>query len=458
VAFVSTVTHWVFVILGLGIIVFVHELGHFIAAKANGIEVEVFSLGWGRKLFGASRGGTLYQVAWFPIGGYCKMKGEMLRSDMTEERLAELRSEPGSFLAASPWRRFVVAAAGPVANIISAVLILTLIWWVGFAIRSTDPRIILQSTYAPAGTVYPADKGGLRTGDRIVAIDGKAIQSFWEISEAVHRSAERPMRLTVERDGDRLALTVVPERDAETRLGRLGIRAWFEPRVARVESGSPAERAGLRPGDLITAVGDSPVPHDAAFLAAVVAAKNAGDAVIAYRRNNEQRTTTLALDTQRELATGIRFATKVYRSPRLGLAEAAATGLRQTGEFVSLQVLGLRQLFKMRGKTLPEVIVGPARIAEMIGGPADTVFNVGVGAGVVEFVQIVVVLSIAIAIMNLLPLPALDGGLIVISVAEALARRRLGPRLLWRYQVAGAIVVFSLIFLAVASDILFYVG
>ena len=107
-----------FGILGLGIIVFVHELGHFLAAKAGGIEVEVFSLGWGRRLAGFRRGATLYQVAVFPLGGYCKMKGEMLRGDMSEEKMAALRSEPGSFLAASPWRRILVAVAGPAANFV----------------------------------------------------------------------------------------------------------------------------------------------------------------------------------------------------------------------------------------------------------------------------------------------------------------------------------------------------
>ena len=451
-----------FGILGLGIIVFVHELGHFIAAKASGIVVEVFSLGWGRRLAGFTRGSTMYQIAWIPIGGYCKMKGEMLRGDMSDEKLAALRAEPGSFLAAPPWRRIVVAAAGPAANFAFAVLVLTLIWWLGFRIHSSDGRIILASEYERTAAAYPADKAGLQTGDRIVAIDGRPVQSFWEISETVRRSADRSLRLSVERAGARLSLTVVPDRDAESRLGRIGVYAWVEPRVGRVEPDSPAERAGLRSGDLITAVNDTPVPHDLAFYTALEAhfASGGEPARVAYHRGGEQKTATLARDGSAgaRIDLGLQFAQRVYRSPRLGLADSLATGLQRTGEIVGMSISGLRQLLHMRDRKLDEVVAGPIRITRMVGEAAVFGFRLGVGEGLVAFFQFVALLSIAIAIMNLLPLPALDGGLIVISAAEAVSRRRLGPRLLWRFQIIGTIVVFGLIFLAVASDILFYVG
>jgi regulator of sigma E protease len=125
---------------------------------------------------------------------------------------------------------------------------------------------------------------------------------------------------------------------------------------------------------------------------------------------------------------------------------------------VCMSVSGLRQLLRMHNRKLDEVVAGPIRITSMVGEAAVFGFRLGVGEGFVAFFQFVALLSIAIAIMNLLPLPALDGGLVVISAAEALSRRRLGPRMLWRFQIIGTIVVFGLIFLAVASDILFYVG
>jgi regulator of sigma E protease len=155
---------------------------------------------------------------------------------------------------------------------------------------------------------------------------------------------------------------------------------------------------------------------------------------------------------------GLGFAQRIFRSPRLGLPAALVTGVQRTGEIVGMSVSGLRQLVRMRDRKLDEVVAGPIRITRMVGEAAVFGFRLGVGEGLVAFFQFVALLSIAIAIMNLLPLPALDGGLIVISAAEGISRRRPGPRLLWRFQIIGAIVVFGLIFLAVASDILFFVG
>ncbi len=451
-----------FGILGLGIIVLAHELGHFAAAKSAGIAVEVFSLGWGRRLVGFRRGETLYQVAVFPIGGYCKMKGEMLRGDMSEEKMTALRSEPRSFLAAPPWRRILVAVSGPAANFVFAVVVLTLIWWIGFRIHSTDSRIVLASEYERQAAVHPADRAGLQTGDLIVSIDGEPVRSFWEFSEAVRRSPERPLLLGVERSGRTLTLTVVPERDQESRLGRIGVYAWVEPRVGRVEPGSAADLAGLRPGDLITEVQGTPIPHDLAFYTALEAifAGGAIEASIGYRRDETSRTTSLLRDPgpASRINIGIGFAQKVFPSPRLGLAAAAVTGLQRTGEIIGMSLSGLRQLVRMRDRKLDEVVAGPIRITSMVGEAATFGFRLGLGEGLVAFFQFVALLSIAIGIMNLLPLPALDGGLIVISAAEAITRRQPGPRLLWRFQLIGAIVVFGLIFLAVASDILFYVG
>ena len=451
-----------FGILGLGIIVFVHELGHFVAAKASGIEVEVFSLGWGRRMAGFRRGSTLYQVAVFPIGGYCKMKGEMLRGDMSDERMAALRSEPGSFLAASPWRRILVAVAGPASNFVFAILVLTLIWWLGFRIHSTDGRIVLASQYEATPSAYPADKAGLESGDRIVAIDGKPIESFWEISETVRRSPARPLLLSVDRSGRTLSLTVIPERDSESRLGRVGVYAWVDPQIGTVDPGSAADLAGLRPGDVITSIGDAPVPHDLAFYTALerLFAGGAIEAPIAYQREGVSRTTSLLREAGNNgrIDIGLGFAQKVFRSPRLGFGAALVTGVQRTGEIIGMSVSGLRQLVHVRDRKLDEVVAGPIRITRMVGEAATFGFRLGFGEGLVAYFQFVALLSIAIAIMNLLPLPALDGGLVVISAAEGISRRRPGPRLLWRFQVVGTIVVFGLIFLAVASDILFFVG
>ncbi len=151
-------------LIGLGIMVFVHELGHFVAAKANGVGVETFSLGWGPRMVGFKRGGTVYQISWFPIGGFCKMKGE-ITPGVAGGGPAPVGAEEGnggSFNTAAPWRRIVISAAGPVSNLVFAAIILSLIWWAGFSVPSYDNRIVLATDYAaqPSAEVPPVPRPG----------------------------------------------------------------------------------------------------------------------------------------------------------------------------------------------------------------------------------------------------------------------------------------------------------
>jgi regulator of sigma E protease len=158
------------------------------------------------------------------------------------------------------------------------------------------------------------------------------------------------------------------------------------------------------------------------------------------------------------LDVGLTLKQEVFRSPRMGLLTATMTGVQRSTEVLTLTVQGIRQLFRSRDTRLNEVVAGPIRITAMVGQSAASGFRLGIGEGFASFFQFVSLLSIAIAMMNLLPLPALDGGLIMISAAEAATKRPLAPKTLWRFQFAGFIVIVGLLFLAVASDILSFVG
>jgi regulator of sigma E protease len=453
-----------FGLFGLGIIVFIHELGHFVAAKSVGIEVETFSLGWGRRAFGFERGGTTYQVSWFPIGGYCKMKGEMLRPDMSADEEKAVRTETGSFLAAPAWHRILVAFAGPLANFIFAIAVVALIWWVGFRIHSADNRIILASEVQQGGELYPADRANLRTGDRIVALDGQPVENFWQISDIVRRNPDRELQAIVERDGRRLSTTLTPERESESGMGRVGIYSWIDPVIAEVEAGSPADMAALLPGDRLTAVGEETVANEVDFYFALQKRIENGqlDPVeISYQRGSATGRATLTFPVaseDEEFTVGIGFVQPVFRSPKVGPLRALSTGVSRATYILRASLAGLRQLFRMRDRRLNEVVAGPIRITQMVGEAATLGFRLGLGVGLVSFFQFVSLLSIAIAIMNLMPLPALDGGMIVLSTAEAVSRRPLSPRFLWRFQILGIVVIVGLIFLALTSDILSFLG
>ena len=161
-------------LIGLGVVVFVHELGHFLAARLVGIDVEAFSLGWGKPILKKKIGAVEYRLGMFPIGGYCKMSGDTEFQKAYESKAKAIAPVKGTFYGAAPWRRILVSFAGPAFNLLFAVLVLSVIWGIGFEINTLDNRIVLVSDINP-GEQYPADLSGLKTGDRITGINGKLV-------------------------------------------------------------------------------------------------------------------------------------------------------------------------------------------------------------------------------------------------------------------------------------------
>jgi len=149
-------------LFGLGIVVFVHELGHLICARLAGIDVEAFSIGWGRPLFKKKIKGVEYRLGMFPVGGYCKMRGENEFKEAWENNASGIEPVQGTFFGASPWRRIVVSFAGPLFNMLFAVLVLSCIWGGGFEVQTLDSRIVLASELN-TDMVYPADEAGFKT-------------------------------------------------------------------------------------------------------------------------------------------------------------------------------------------------------------------------------------------------------------------------------------------------------
>jgi len=239
-------------LIGLGIVILVHEFGHFLSAKLAGITVEAFSVGWGKKLFSFQRGETEYRISMLPIGGYCKMKGEEILRSAVEEGADRFPDEPGSLFSVSPWKRIATYFAGPAANFVFAIVVLSIIWFAGFTIRTFDNRIVLlsESPFAQQER-YPADIAGLQTGDRIVEMEGEPIDTFQDLETHVAPNPGKTIDTVIERDGRRISVELVPELDRDTGAGRIGVAAWVEPTVAAVSAGSGADRAGLEAGDRI---------------------------------------------------------------------------------------------------------------------------------------------------------------------------------------------------------------
>ena len=441
----------IFGIIGFGIMVFVHELGHFVAAKRVGIEVETFSLGWGKKIVGFDYRGTNYRISMLPFGGYCKLRGEDPYSPQ-EQR------PDGTFFAASPWKRIITSAAGPLANVVFAVLILTLIWWIGFNVHTDGNRIILASDYTMDSftDTPPATRAGLKTGDRILAVNDTPINHFQDLLESVATAPRQEIVLTIEREGRRFQTSLTPELDLDTGAGRIGVYAWRDPVVDRVEPGQAASLAGLERGDRIIAAGGTAVRHTMNLYQQLK--DRPATLPIRYLRDGTERQATLVLDYGEEgfADLGATFAVGVYPSQRVGLGGALRKGAEESWEIFTVTLKGFGLLFQ--GINLRKAVAGPLRIIYTVGSAATSGFSFGFAQGLVYYFRLLCWLSIVLFIINLLPIPGLDGGQILVFTLEAVRRKPLDPKVISRIQMIGFSFIVLLAVVVTFNDIFLFMG
>jgi regulator of sigma E protease len=441
-------------LIGLGVVVFVHELGHFLAARLVGIDVEAFSLGWGKPILKKTIGTVEYRIGLFPLGGYCKMRGENEFQEAYENNQKAVRPVARTYFGVSPWRRIIVCFAGPLFNLVFAVLALSLVWGAGFNVNTLENKIVLASSIDPY-TQYPADEAHLITGDRIIEINGNPIENYRDIQEHITLNPERNLPILVERDGEVRSLIVTPDLDKSTGAGKIGVYYWAEPVVSEVMPGSAADTAGIRPGDRFLSANTVPIPYTVALLP--ILAEHPPVLNLEYERGDEVYIADLELSYSDSGVPnlGIDYKTVQYHTPQLNPVQALAKGTSESWKtfIVSLKSLGL--LF--RGIDLTSAVSGPVRITMMVGEVAAAGFGQSFGAGLSTMANFLSLISISLCIMNLLPLPVLDGGMIVLFIIEAIKRRPLNPRAIAAFQTVGVVLIFGLMIFAFFGDILYLV-
>ncbi|MDR0600989.1 MAG: site-2 protease family protein [Treponema sp.] len=435
---------------GLGVVVFIHELGHFLAARLVGIDVEAFSIGWGRPILKKKIGAVEYRVGMFPLGGYCKMRGENEFREAWENRKDSIEMVKGTFFGASPARRILVSLAGPLFNLLFAILVLSVIWGVGIDVNTLENRIVLASE--TGGQRGPADEGGLKTGDRILEINRKKISYYHDIQEQIAVNPEKNLPVTVERDGETLSLEVRPFLDKSTGAGRIGVYSWTSPVIGETVPGGPAGEAGLEKGDRILRVNGRELLYSVGLLPML--AEKPAVLSIDYERNGAERNTTLApLYGGGEADLGMGWAMVHYRTPPLSPPAALVKGAFESWKTLVVSLKSLSLLF--RGIDLTQAVSGPVRITYMAGDIAAEGFGRGFAAGIRSMANFLSLISIALSIMNLLPLPVLDGGMIVLFIVEAVRHRPLHPRAISVFQTVGVLIISGLMLFAVFGDILY---
>lgn len=417
-------------LLVLAPLIFIHEFGHFLMAKLLGIKVEVFSLGFGPRLFWFLRGGTEYRVSLLPLGGYVRMLGEN-----PDEDLAGSKEE---FLSRPKRERFLVLVMGAAFNILLAIVLMT----VTFQLGVQEPYYLDQPVVI--GAIEPgsaAEKVDLFPGDRIFQIDGHEVSSWKEFQVQEVLSPHKRWNLLVDRDGKVRDVEILLTASTPYRIGHAGIVPQIRPLLAGIQPGLPGAHAGLKDGDLILTMQGNPVRSPGEFVTMVQA--NAGiPLTITYSREGEKGDTVL-VPIERE---GKGFAGVIvsYRqvTKKYGLLEGFRQSLRSNWRNAGLVFITLRKLL---GRELsPYALSGPVDIAR--------ISAISFRRGLVPFLTFLAVVSLQLGIFNLLPIPVLDGGHIFILLIEGVMRRDLSMKLKERVIQFGFLFLVSFMVLVIILD------
>ncbi len=426
--------------LTLGILVFFHEGGHFVAAKALGVRVLKFSLGFGKRLVGFTAGGTEYVISLIPLGGYVKMAGEYDKED---------EPAPDHFLSKPPWVRAVIALAGPTTNIILAVIFYAIVLKAGYTIYTYNNEIgCVYETLELGGeeVVTPAYKAGIADGDKIVAVDGKPVANWYEIQTEIWTSPGEDMELTLSRGGSEKTVEVTTLIEPDTGRGLVGFAYFQSPDVYKVFEDTAAAKIGIEPGDRLSEINGEPYTDFTDFVVKLDELP-AGDYTFTFDTSNGPKSAVINYDGENpdvflnEL--GVIFGLHEEEF-RVGWLQMFPEAVKKVGESVMLTVKGIGLIFKGEVQ-LHKALGGPITIAAMAG---ETV-----RAGWVSYLQFLAYMSVILGFLNLLPIPVLDGGQIVISLVETVIRRNLPDRAREIVTIIGLAFVVGLTVLAISADV-----
>jgi regulator of sigma E protease len=436
-------------LLLLGPLVTIHELGHYLVGRWFGVKADAFSIGFGKELAGwTDRRGTRWKLSLLPLGGYVQFAGDMSPvSQPSEEWMALPPEERAKTFQAQPlWQRTLIVAAGPVTNLLFAVAIFA-------CFNMAYGRVLSSTEVFGFDEVSDARDAGVRAGDRIVAIDGHKVASEFDVSTHVTAYPGRTVKLDIERAGQMLRIPVKLQPRIESdpfgnkgTVGELGVD-FTAPVVGRFIADSAAKAAGIEAGDRIAAVDGTAIAsyHEVGALVRPHPGKTVQVTIARPGRTFVVPVTLGAIDAPgpdgRKTRVGL---LGVMPSPgetvRVGPVEAVTMGVGQSAEVVQMMAAGIGQIFT--GERSVRELGGPVKMAQLSGEQLSLGWD--------SFVSFVALISINLGFINLLPIPALDGGHLAFYAAEAVRRKPVGPRSQeWAFRTGVALVLALMLFVTI---------
>ena len=427
----------------LGALIFIHESGHYFMAKALGIRVEVFSLGFGPKLLRFTKGGTEYCISALPVGGYVKMMGE--NPDES------LRGSPEEFQSRGRLERFGVLVMGALLNIVLAVVLMA-----GLFMHGVPEPLYLVSPPV-VGSLDPngaAIEAGVQLQDELVAINGELVPTWRDMHVLIALNPGRTLNLRIRRQGQVLDIPVTVRTTERDRIGMIGIGPSYRIEIAKVDSGGAADRAGIRPGDTLMAAGGIDLMGQAGYEALVAQLAASAGKPLALRVQRGAETIDLdVVPTERKDDAGVKGDLEATLSLPMGLrkhgpVEAMGESVKHNWESAGVLFLTLKKL--VAGQISPRTLSGPIEIYRLTGE--------SLRGGWIAYVNLMALISLQLGIINLLPIPVLDGGHIFILLVEGIIRRDLSMKIKERVLQFGFILLLLIMGGVIYMDLYKYIN
>ena len=414
-----------------GILVFVHEFGHFFMAKLVGINVEVFSFGYGKRLFGFKKGGTDYRVSLIPMGGYVKFPGE----DVFEEKRD---IEPGDFLAARRWQRLLVMVMGAVMNIILAIILMAVINMVGVQTADIQYEVPVIGWIEPDS---PAEKANLMKGDEILRINGEKTGTWNDVKLAVGAKPDKEIEIEIQRGSEILTIKLLTESITRYAMGYAGFFGRIKPQAYMVSPRSPAEKAGMKSGDVILEI-DGRDLHYFEFVDILESNPNKEMDFLVDRDGERLH---LMVTPRLEGDVG-----------KIGLSHIQKSSLRKYGFFKAIKesLAYNANLTFLVFRTIRDLVSGEAS-TKQLAGPID-IANFSYEAfrmGILALMGWIAFISLQLGIINLFPIPVLDGGQILVLLLESIFRKDFSLKVKQVIMQIGFVMFIFLIVFVILNDV-----